>query len=408
PQNPIINELSIDPKGRIWVSTQNNGLLVIDDKLNQDPGDDEYDPLDVDDDGDTAETYYINTSDTVTPDTIASDRVTGVAFQESTGAGEPIVFISHRGDLNGNPGGVTRIDLNETGLDRFDSTKGLTVYREDPAVPPEDETDGPASNTVVGAFADASGNIWFPTDKGASRFGNAGVLSLDETTYFNYTAVATVTLEDDGLNIDPATPDRAIVYITSSSDDVGIVLILDETGPDTGIFTGEFGFTEGPSGVNSSGLKLLHVEHNDTITVTYHDVSPPGDRTATATWKRVYPFKDTLIIEGCFIATAAYGSYAAPAVRMLREFRDRVLLKTVPGRILVSFYYAVSPPLARFVRHHPVWRGAVRVFLLPVATAAWAFSTPAGSGIVLSALLGAVILISCIGSHRKRKRRVGN
>ena len=51
----------------------------------------------------------------------------------------------------------------------------------------------------------------------------------------------------------------------------------------------------------------------------------------------------------CFIATAAYGSYAHPTVRVLRLFRDLVLEVTPAGHVFVSFYYRVSPPLAAMI-----------------------------------------------------------
>lgn len=50
----------------------------------------------------------------------------------------------------------------------------------------------------------------------------------------------------------------------------------------------------------------------------------------------------------CFVATAVYG-YDAEETRVLRQWRDDVLLRAPAGRLLVKFYYAVSPPLAMVV-----------------------------------------------------------
>lgn len=50
---------------------------------------------------------------------------------------------------------------------------------------------------------------------------------------------------------------------------------------------------------------------------------------------------------GCYIATAVYGSYDAPPVLTLRDFRDRRLATTPMGRGFIRIYYAASPTLAR-------------------------------------------------------------
>lgn len=50
--------------------------------------------------------------------------------------------------------------------------------------------------------------------------------------------------------------------------------------------------------------------------------------------------------EGCFIATAATGSYDHPKVITLRKFRDNVLLTNSLGKIFVKLYYKISPSIA--------------------------------------------------------------
>ena len=68
--------------------------------------------------------------------------------------------------------------------------------------------------------------------------------------------------------------------------------------------------------------------------------------------------------EGCFIATAAYGTPTSEKLDILRDFRDNVLERNLLGNITVNFYYDVSPPLADFISEHENLRILVREIMI--------------------------------------------
>lgn len=51
--------------------------------------------------------------------------------------------------------------------------------------------------------------------------------------------------------------------------------------------------------------------------------------------------------QGCYIATAVYGSYDCPQVWVLRRYRDNVLAQTAFGKLFIRAYYAISPRLVK-------------------------------------------------------------
>ena len=73
----------------------------------------------------------------------------------------------------------------------------------------------------------------------------------------------------------------------------------------------------------------------------------------------------------CFIATAAYGSYLEPHVKVLRDFRDHYLLSNKPGRIFVALYYTYSPPIADYISRCAILRSVIRWGLLPIVGMSW-------------------------------------
>lgn len=52
--------------------------------------------------------------------------------------------------------------------------------------------------------------------------------------------------------------------------------------------------------------------------------------------------------DGCYVATAVYGSYDCPEVWTLRRYRDYELAETWHGRLFIKAYYAISPTIVKW------------------------------------------------------------
>ena len=104
----------------------------------------------------------------------------------------------------------------------------------------------------------------------------------------------------------------------------------------------------------------------------------------------------------CFIATAAYGSTQEPHVRILRQYRDQVLLQSEPGKKFVETYYRLSPPLAHFIGQHPTARAATRLALWPLYGYAMLRLNAPGVLYAILALFAALIGFGVYRRHRKK------
>jgi len=379
PSPTVIYSMAIDKVGILWTATD-RGVFAFD---RGDPAaapaplPDLFNPFDLAGDNTVASLAYFPRSFTAT-----GIVPTGIAFQD-TGQPRNVVWVSY-----GNPatpteqatGGAERIDANAlvNAAIRKDPAPGINpadVERIGHTIMPFDRSvpDGPAVGALrdlIAAAGDGSTSVWFATkSSGAVRFGSGAILTLDKSIYVNESAVADVMLLDEN-----AVTAALTVRVASGADGAGFDLVL-ERGTDN-IYRGSFGFSTGAS--DNVALKIK-VTNGTTVSATYRDVSPPSVKTATAKWKSVYPFEDTLWIGSlCFVATAAYGSGMAPEVETLRNFRDRFLVGNPAGRAFVALYYRVSPPLAAVIARSPALRSGARFALAPAVMLA-SFAVGAGS-----------------------------
>ena len=106
---------------------------------------------------------------------------------------------------------------------------------------------------------------------------------------------------------------------------------------------------------------------------------------------------------GCFIATAAYGSYLDSHVETLRDFRDSYLVTNPVGQALVSAYYKLSPPVAEFIDEHPALKPVVRVGLLPaVGLSEVAVNTTSTQKVAIVGSLALVYVALAVWLRRRR------
>jgi len=109
-----------------------------------------------------------------------------------------------------------------------------------------------------------------------------GPLTMDKTTYQGTATRATITVKDAPANKGATAKDQVIVQAASTKNSQGFVLTLEETGVDTGVFTGTIGFS---TRANDPTNKNILVADHDMLTVIYSDTG--GYRwTENAVWRQ--------------------------------------------------------------------------------------------------------------------------
>ena len=108
---------------------------------------------------------------------------------------------------------------------------------------------------------------------------------------------------------------------------------------------------------------------------------------------------------GCFIATAAFGSYIEPHVKILRNFRDTYLLRNRIGQSFVQLYYKYSPPLADFIAGDESRKTIVRYALYPLVGVSYVamHTTFAQQALIIFGLV-AVLSFGFMVMQRRLKR----
>jgi hypothetical protein len=134
------------------------------------------------------------------------------------------------------------------------------------------------------------------------------------------------------------------------------------TDPDTGTYSYDHGAEISVTATPDSGSQFsgwtgdVPSEDKNENSVT---IAMDSDKSITANFEKKGP---------CFIATAAYGSPLHPHVDVLRDLRDKYLIPTKLGRLLVELYYRYSPVAADFITKHKALKIVVRISLLPLVT----------------------------------------
>ncbi len=194
-------------------------------------------------------------------------------------------------------------------------------------------------------------------------------------------------------------------YTSSISSPVGSLIVLATEGtPTTANFfndtsqiisrasdsspTSIGGFTNTSTG--NDHLYNLAVGVRDRAGVVTTAFCPTGGGNPTTYQVQTSSIRGLLIQSKCFIATAAFGGARNAPVDLLRQFRDQVLLESMPGRLLVDAYYAVSPSMADWLIDNGWARGPVLAVLFWFEAWAWLFLH---AGVLASLLLLAGMLV---------------
>lgn len=198
----------------------------------------------------------------------------------------------------------------------------------------------------LGITIDSAGNAYVTGETSSTSFPTAGpTQAINADSSFPFTPDAFVSkINPDGTFLLFST------YLGGNSEDFGKAIAIDA---DRNVYV--TGQTNSANFPKISPLQGSYNGQGDLLITKFDTLANPSA-----------PVPADSGGGGCFIATAAYGSYLDPHVMVLRTFRDRYLSTNAPGRFFVEFYYRHSPPLADYISRHEGIRNIVRWGLTPI------------------------------------------
>ena len=270
---------------------------------------------------------------------------------------------------------------------------------------------------------------------GKSASGTFTVTAVTTTTTTATVGEFTISINPDSLTLDPGAVSTIAVTVQSTGSFNSPVTLSIPTFP-SGV-TG--GFSPNPvtppaGGITGSVLSLavspsapgsttivnlsgtgggISTTAGLTLIVTSVTTTSTISTTSTGLW----------VAPKCVIATATFGSEAAPAVQFLRNFRDHLVLGTKAGSAFMdvfnAWYYSFSPSVASYIAANDPLRAPMRVLLYPLLgilglsslTYPLFGSSPEFAvviaGLVASSLIGLVYLtpFTFLGMRALTKRR---
>ncbi len=94
-----------------------------------------------------------------------------------------------------------------------------------------------------------------------------------------------------------------------------------------------------------------------------------------------------------------------PHVKILRNFRDRILLQNSIGKGFVGLYYTYSPPIADFIAKHDSMKAFIRISLLPVVGMSWVALKIGPITTMAVILFFSISMVGLVGIRRKKVKK---